>query len=58
MSANTKLTAVTIYFRNRCHNFFLQLEYDNRGAARMPQHTLDRLLDQIGVRRGDTYTLG
>lgn len=53
-----KLTAVSVGFRGQSHHFFLKLQCDEQGRARVPQHQLDRILESIGVRRGDTYTVG
>jgi hypothetical protein len=53
-----KMTAVSIYFRGTKKQFFIELEHDSRGAAILPQTTLNRLLDKAGIRRGETYTVG
>lgn len=57
MAGATKLTAVTIGHGGHKRQFFVMLEHDSRGAAKLPMSTLDRFLDQAGVRRGDTYTV-
>lgn len=57
-AGKTKLTAVTIGHGGHKRQFFVMLEHDSRGAAKLPQAVLDKLLDQTGVRRGDTYTVG
>ena len=50
-----KLTLVSINFRG-CHiSRFIQCEVVN-GKTIMNQSTLDEMLAQAGVRRGDTYT--
>lgn len=56
-AGKTKLTAVTIGHGGRKRQFFLMLEHDSKGAAKLPMSTLDKLLDRAGVRRGDTYTV-
>ncbi len=52
-----KLTAVTIGHGNHKRQFFVMLEHDSRGAAKLPHAVLDKILTQAGVRRGDTYTV-
>jgi hypothetical protein len=56
-AGKTKLTAVTIGHGHHRRQFFVMLEHDSRGAAKLPHHVLDRLLSQAGVRHGDTYTV-
>jgi hypothetical protein len=56
-AGQVKLTAVTIGHGTHKRQFFIMLEHDSRGAAKLPHATLDKLLDQAGVRRGDTYTV-
>ncbi len=56
-AGKTKLTAVTIGHGNHRRQVFVWLEHNSKGEAILPQHILDRLLDQAGVRRGDTYTV-
>ena len=53
-----KLTAVTIGHGTHKRQFFVELEHDARGAAKLPVAVLDKLLSQAGVRRGDAYTVG
>ena len=57
LAGKTKLTAVTIGHGGHKRQFFVMLEHDSRGAAQLPQATLDKILSQAGVRRGDTYTV-
>lgn len=57
LAGKVKLTAVTIGHGNHKRQFFVELEHDSRGAAKLPHRILDKLLDQAGVRRGDTYTV-
>lgn len=57
LADKTKLTAVTIGHGRRRIQSFVMLRHDANGAAILPQATLDKLLDQCGVRRGDTYTV-
>lgn len=54
---HTKLTAVTIGHGGRKVTAFVELWHNERGEAVLPMGTLDRLLDQARVRRGDTYTV-
>ena len=56
-AGKVKLTAVTIGHGHHRRQFFVMLEHDSKGAAKLPHHVLSRLLDQTGVRRGDTYTV-
>jgi hypothetical protein len=53
-----KLTAVTIGHGNHKKQFFVMLEHDSRGAAKLPHNVLDKILSDAGVKRGDTYTVG
>ena len=53
----TKLTAVTIGHGKYFRQFFVMLEHNERGEAILPFVVLNRLLEQTGVRRGDTYTV-
>lgn len=57
-AGHTKLTAVTIGHGGHKRQFFVMLEHDERGAAKLPMVTLDKILSESGVRRGDTYTVG
>lgn len=57
LAGKTKLTAVTIGHGGHKRQFFVMLEHDSRGAAKLPQAVLDKILSQAGVRRGDTYTV-
>lgn len=54
----TKLTLISITFRGRKYTAFVQAEYDLQGKARISEPFLNRVLNAIGVRRGDTYTIG
>lgn len=56
-AGHTKLTAVTIGHGTHKRQFFVMLEHDARGAAKLPISVLNKLLDKAGVRRGDTYTV-
>jgi hypothetical protein len=56
-AGHTKLTAVTIGHGGRRRQFFVMLEHDERGAARLPHSVLTKILNDAGVRRGDTYTV-
>ena len=57
MNKDTKLTMVSIYFNGKRHTFFLQARIENDHAV-VAQKELDRLLDRLNVRRGDTYSIG
>lgn len=52
-----KLTMITITFRGRQHTYFVWARMENQ-RARVSQDVLDRVLDRLGVRRGDTYSIG
>lgn len=52
-----RLTAVSVGFRGGRHQYFLQLPHDEEGRAHLPQRQLEKILDSLGVRRGDTYTV-
>lgn len=52
-----KLTLVTIQFNGIRYSRFFNLPYVN-GRALMPESILDEWLDFIGVRRGQTYSMG
>ena len=56
-AGKTKLTAVTIGHGGHKRQFFVMLEHDAQGAAKLPIAVLDKLLSQTGVKRGDTYTV-
>ena len=63
MNTNTqkrviKKTLVTITARGVARTYMMDLEHDEKGQAFIPQHTLERLLEQRGIRRGETYTIG
>ena len=57
LAGKTKLTSVRIYHNGRTRQFFIPLMHNARGEAILPQHLLGRFLDQMGVRRGDTYSV-
>jgi hypothetical protein len=50
-----KMTAVSIYFRGMKKQFFMYLEHDSRGAAILPQATLNRLLEKAGLLETESY---
>lgn len=52
-----KLTLVTILFKGVRYSRFFYLEYVN-GKAVMPETVLNQWLDIIGVRGGQTYSIG
>ena len=57
LAGKTKLTAVTIGHGNHFRQFFVMLEHDSRGAAKLPPAVLEKILAEMRVRRGDTYTV-
>lgn len=57
-AGHTKLTAVTIGHGNHKHQFFAMLKHNQDGSAILPQHVLNKALDEAGVQRGQTYTVG
>lgn len=57
LAGKMKLTAVTIGHGGHKRQFFVMLEHDSRGAAKLPVAVLDKILSQAGVRRGDAYTV-
>jgi hypothetical protein len=58
LAGQTKLTAVRIYTRGKTHTMFMHLLHDSKGAAILPQLVLDKLLEKMGVQRGQTYSVG
>ncbi len=54
----TKLTMISVWFRGVRHTRFVQGTVHPDGSVSVSQAQVDRVLDQLGVRRGDTYTLG
>lgn len=55
---HTKLTAVTIGHGTNKRQFFVPLKHNADGSAILPQHVLDKMLDEAKIRRGQTYTVG
>ena len=53
----TKLTMVSIRYNSRLYTFFAPAT-TVEGRSVIAKDILERLLNRIGVRRGDTYTLG
>ena len=53
----TKFTAVSVWFRGYRHVEFHHLPVEN-GKTVMPAFLLEAMLDRVGVRRGDTYSIG
>lgn len=53
----TKFTTVSVWFRGYRTVEFHHLPVVN-GKAILPASILNAMLDRIGVRRGDTYSLG
>lgn len=54
----SKLTAVTVTFNGRRHTVFVKANINEKGQAVISQKFLDSVVDSIGVRRGDTYSVG
>ncbi len=52
-----KLTMVSLYFRGTTYVRFLMLESGNKGAV-LPLTILNAWLDELGVQRGQTYSIG
>ena len=52
---NKKLTMISIRFRGRLHTFFVMARVES-GKAAVDSGVYERLLDHLGVRRGDTYS--
>lgn len=50
-------TFITITFNSRRHTFLVDANIV-AGRAIVQQSVIDRLLDKIGVRWGQTYTIG
>jgi hypothetical protein len=57
-AGHTKLTAVTIGHGGHKKQFFVMLEHDSKGQAKLPHSVLDKILAQANVRYGETYTVG
>lgn len=58
MSGKTKLTAVTVGHGSNKKQCFVMLEHDEKGSAKLPMTVLDKILDEVKARRGDTVTVG
>jgi hypothetical protein len=52
-----KKVFVTIHHRGVRHNFLCDA-YQEGNRFKITQTVLEHLLDQVGVRRGDTYSMG
>lgn len=57
-SGKTKLTAVTISSNGKSRQFFVDLVHNDLGEAILPSVVLYKLLDEMGVGRGQTFTVG
>lgn len=57
LAGKTKLTAVTIGHAGEKKQFFVELEHDSRGAAKLPHSVLNKILNQAGVKHGEHYTV-
>lgn len=53
-----KLTAVTVQARGVKLCRFIHCRHNDQGRAVIPALELDRMLNQLGVVRGMTYTIG
>ncbi len=59
MSNRIKLTAVTITANGKKLQFFTGGLYDERtGKTTVSQQLIDLKLNQMNLKRGDTYTIG
>jgi len=57
-AGHTKLTAVTIGHGTHKVQAFVNLRHDADGKAVLPRATLDAMLNDLHVRRGDGFTQG
>ena len=57
-AGHTKLTAVTVGHGTHKLQAFVYLKHDADGRAVLPRATLDTMLDDLHVRRGDAFTHG
>jgi len=57
-AGHTKLTLVSIGHGRNKITAFVPLKHDADGKAVLPRSTLDTMLDDLHVRRGDAYTVG
>ena len=57
-AGHTKLTAVTMGHGRHRLQAFVYLKHDANGKAVLPRATLDTMLDDLHVQRGDAYTVG
>jgi len=57
-AGHTKLTAVTMGHGRHRLQAFVYLKHDADGKAVLPRATLDTMLDDLHVRRGDAFTAG
>lgn len=57
-AGHTKLTAVTIGHGRRKITAFVPLRHDAQGRAVLPAAVMDRMLDDLNVMRGQTFTVG
>ena len=53
-----KLTAVTVLFRGNRYTRFVMAEHTEGKGAFVPNSVIDSILDEIGVQRGQTYSIG
>jgi hypothetical protein len=58
LAGKTKKTLASIYANGETRVSFVDCLHDSQGRAILPLHMLNRMLDQRGVRRGDTYSVG
>jgi len=57
-AGHTKLTLVSIGHGRNKITAFVPLKHDADGKAVLPRSTLDTMLDDLHVRRGDAFTTG
>jgi hypothetical protein len=53
-----KKAFITIRYNGRKHTYLVNVRYNKDGRAVVAQDVIEGLLDKIGLRRGDTYTIG
>lgn len=58
MNQDAKLTMISVRFNGRLYTVFAPCQQTAEGQTQTSQQVLDDLLNRLGVRRGDTYSLG
>jgi hypothetical protein len=54
----SKKVFVTITFNGISRSYLMDAHIDANGKATVSQAAVDKILDNIGCRRGDAYTIG